>query len=347
MNADALAEQGFRFHRNVRNRGSQYEYALAAMSRAGELLTANDARIRYKVRTLEEQAQQVDRFAVALKEYPNRWNEHTAIFSSEHILPWIHQEKWIKTLDEMFCEVFTEVRYIVYFRAQPDLVVSQYSERIKRGATVTLDQFIDRRLKQALNHFRPAKRWANAVGMDRIDVRLMDPGFLKNGDLIEDFCGVCGIDPTPLSPTPRANPSLNASAAECLRCLNVYIPEILPEGGYNPMRKGLLADVMKRAEGGPKLRLLPEEKEKIDAKTAASNEKLRQQFFPNRKALFTSESDTEGWQSRQAAKEQALDIVAQLFSECRAEKNVPSMSNEQVAPSIFSQLVSRVKRTGT
>lgn len=338
INAEALASQGFRFHRNVRHRGSQYEYALAAMSRVGDLLAGQDARVRYRARTLEEQAEQVRRFVEELPQYPTRWREHTALFSSEHMLPWLRAASHVKALDEMFREVFSEVRYIVYFRAQPDLILSQYSERIRRGASVPFDQFLKVRLKSAVNHFQPAERWAKTVGRDRLDVRLMDRDFLVNGDLIEDYCRACGIDPAPLSRPGRVNPSLTASAAECLRSLNTYIPEILPDGQANPLRSGLLEDVMRRSTGDAKLRLLPEEKKRIEARTAASNERLRKTYFPDRKTLFTNSDDTETPQARLIARDRALDILAQLYSERRAETPTPTAPRPANTRPILSRL---------
>lgn len=315
-NTAALAKQGFRFHRNVAGRGSQFEYPMAAMAQGGKLLHNPSERIRYKARTLDEAQAESAPHVAALADFPTRWREPVALFSSEHILPWLDRASLIKTLDQMFTPVFSEVRYVVYFRAQRDLILSQYSEQIKRGATLTLDAFLDARLAR-LDLHPQIKRWVNTVGKDRLDVRLYDPSFLLGRDLIGDFCAACGIDPAGLKTPAPANESLVAPAAECLRVLNSMVPEIHPEGGVNPLRREVLDALITLSRDMPRLALTPEQEDRIEKAVAAGNQKLKWWFFPDRTTLFSAPASRSDPLCPQDLSDMALTLMAQLMIQGR------------------------------
>lgn len=322
LNTDHLAAQGFRFHRNVRDRGSQFEYPMAAMARAGVLLRNETERARYEARTLDEARAGSEKFAAELKTFANRWPEPVAIFSSEHILPWLSTPTLVSTMDEMFTSAFSEVRYIVYFRSPSDTIVSQYSERIKRGYSFTLDEFIERRLK-GLDIFRPARRWANTVGRNRLDVRLFDRGTLKDGDLVADFAEACGFDPAGMETPPIVNEGLSAPAAECLRVLNSMVPEIRPDGSANPLRANILDTVAELSREMPRLVLNSRQKQRVDAYMSESNEKFRRWFFHGRRPLFPERTDLPQALSQAELSDLALEIMAKLLIQSRMGQLAP------------------------
>lgn len=324
LNHVRLAQQGFRFHRNVDGRGSQYEYALAAMTRTDMMIPGEVEQIRYYARTIDEQRRNSEPYVRELEKFPKRWKEPVAIFSSEHFLPWLSTPKAVSALHEMFSNIFDDVRYVVYFRSQFDSIVSSYSERVKRGLDITLDEFITRRLKR-LNIFGPANRWLNVVGRENLEVRLLDRSFLHGGDVIHDFCHVCGISFDGLEMPPRVNESLSATGAECMRALNRWIPEVHPGGGENPLRKNLLDCVADLTQDGPKLVLRRPQKARISAAVEKSNERFRKTFFPDRDVLFPESAPVNPPLNDAKIRFQALDAMAQVVIKLRLN-DLPALS---------------------
>lgn len=328
QNTEALARQGLRFHRNVAKRGSQFEYPMALLAREGEMIRGRAEQLRYHARTLEEQRASSEPYAAELMQYAKRWKEPTALFSSEHILPWLLTEDRVRAFDDMFRQAFSEVRYIVYFRDQADMIVSQYSERMKQGRIFTLDTFISKRLP-TLDIMRPADRWRTVVGAERLDVRLLDRGFLHQGDLLQDFCHACGIDITGLEIPPRVNEALSAPGAECVRMLNRLIPDAHPEGGRNPLRAQLIRTVASVSGDLARIRLNPKQKALVDEQLAQPNEAFRQAFFPDRDPLFTPSSRADIVLSRGELREQALEVMGKVFVKARLGEMRPLSARER------------------
>lgn len=328
VNRDALAVQGFRYHRDIEERSSQLEYPLAAMARQGQLLWGEAQRITYNATTLDEQTKSSESHARNLLTYRRKWKEPVALFSSEHILPWLKSPDTIASLDRMFRDAFTDVRYVVYFRSPLDTVTSQYSERLKRGETsAPFSEFVDQRL-DGLNIFGPANRWLKTVGKDRFDVRLLDEGFLKGGDLIDDYCHACGIDPTGLVRPLRQNEALSAPAAECMRILNGRIPKFDPDGADNPLRYELVETLVELSADSPKQVLRREQRKKVREATAASNERLRKVFFPEVKKLFCSSRSRQPALRDAELREMALHLMAELVIRLKLGR-LPEMSPQQ------------------
>ncbi|MEP3845592.1 MAG: hypothetical protein ABJM43_09660 [Paracoccaceae bacterium] len=333
-NTGALARKGFRYHVNVKGRGSQWEYPMAANHVEGCLLNPAQ-RSRYHANTLEEQAERVKKHLAALRKFPIRWQEPTALFSSEHILPWLKSANLVNAMDTIFSDVFSEVHYILYLRNPADLIVSQYSERVKRGSSFTFDQFFERRLP-GLDHYAVVKRWHDVVGPDRISVRLLDRDFLINGDLIDDYSAQCGINVEGLKRPPRENEALTAAGAEALRALNQRIPELDSNGRYNPLRNDLLRAVMQASENMPPLALFPRHQKKLENATAASMEKLRSELFPERPVLFTSRKHGQSITKLIDIRERALDIVAKVIVDLRMEEISPLTRRQKAKAVAYS-----------
>ena len=82
-------------------------------------------------------------------------------------------------------------------------------ERIKRVEMLTFAEHFAERLPK-MNWHRRAAMWSEVVGRENFSVRLLDKGRLANGDLLDDFCAVAGLDRTRLETPPRMNESLSA-----------------------------------------------------------------------------------------------------------------------------------------
>jgi hypothetical protein len=107
-----------------------------------------------------------------------------------------------------------------------DLMWSSYAQMVKVGVkTHDFDAFFDKRIvDRRVDYFATASRWADAFGWDNLRVRLLDRDHLLNGDLIDDFLGIAGVDPD--SPAARglrrtgvANVSPGWRGIEAIRAL--------------------------------------------------------------------------------------------------------------------------------
>lgn len=311
LNSAELARRGVRYQRNVPHRGSQYEYPLAALARRGQVLGGQEARVRYKVRTIEEARANYLRAANGLTSWPTSFKQPVAVFSSEHFAPWIRSIEDVAEVDRMFGDVFSDVTYVLYLRRQEDLVASRYSERVKRGASVKMNGFVRRSLN-SLDHFDLVQRWIQVVGPDRFKIRLMEKNFLTDGDLISDFCGLIGVDPQGLKQPPRVNEALSATGAEVMRRLNLRAREVHPEGGLNPARRGLLGAVRNVSWNEPKIQLTAELRSLVRNTVAQSNEALRADFFPDRPVLFEDKDVTTDDMTPDQLNDRALAVMTEI-----------------------------------
>ncbi len=289
LNVDRLAEQGVRYSRNVPERGSQFEYAFAALHRVGDLPIDKVERAYYGVESLEALARMANEATASLRGVPSRFGEDVAVFSSEHFAPWMQSVEAVKHVDAMFREVFDDVRYIVYFRNPLTLSLSRYSETLKRGRVHTLAQFLKKQ-QRFPSLYDVAARWRDGVGGDRISARLLEKDWLHKEDLLEDFCKAIGVDIAGMEFPERVNEGLNQLGVACMRALNETIPPVLPDGRTNARRKHLIALVEEFSAGAPPLRATPQQLDSIEELTHTSNERLRAEFFPDRASLFARPS---------------------------------------------------------
>lgn len=315
-NTRALAAQGFRFHRNVEGRGSQFEYPLAALASIGRPLPGVEEQTRYSSTDLATHKAAGAAVEAELAALRATWGEPVALFSSEHIYPWLKSVKSIQALDRLFQRHFDHVSYILYLRNQEDLIVSEYSEILKRGSNLRLQELMEKRMIN-LDYEPRIAFWVNAVGREHFDLRLMDPTFLEDGDLLSDYAGACSISLKGLALPPRVNESLSAPAAEALRALNERIPQLLHNAQPNPLRAGLIAHLMALTPpDAPKLALTAEQRAQILDLVGPANERLRAAFFPSRASLFAAPKERPAPPQTEIL-EQALDLMTRVIIRLR------------------------------
>jgi len=192
----------------------------------------------------------------------------------------------IAALDAWLTPQFERVEYLVYFRRQEDWLPSSYSQRIRRGDPVSLEQVIERHGRQ--NWHAAARAWSDTAGRGRVHVRLLESDALAEGDLIEDFARALGTTAEGLPRPPRLNEALSAPAARLLSEVNRALP--LTDGSGR--KRNPLHDTLRQAIAGAssedqsKVRLSAGQIGRIRDMNAESNERLRRAFFPGRPVLF-------------------------------------------------------------
>ena len=206
------------------------------------------------------------------------------IGSSEHIHAWLTAPAQIAALDAFLTAHFKEVVYLLYLRPQEDLVISTYSEAIRRGARHDFATHLARHGR--IDHWRRLKPWLEVIGRARLQVRLMVPDALENGDLLDDFCAAAGIDPAGLARSARMNTGLSAGEIALRRLLNAILPVQTRSGDPHPIYTRLLRRLAPLCARSGRLTLSDEQIEDLRARNSEANEKLRRRLFYHRSALF-------------------------------------------------------------
>lgn len=340
-NVDGLAAQGVLYQRNFAGRLSQFEYPMCAFERIDRHIDSKDGWVRYAVGDREKQRVMCQPILADLKTIPAKSDAHTAVFSSEHAFAWLRQKPVIQSFHDMMSEVFKPVHYVVYLRDPVSLFPSRYSEGIKRGKTHSMDDLINRK-SGFTDEVNRLENWCAIVGRDQMSVRMLDPTFLENGDLIEDFCHVVGIDPAKLERPPRVNESLSAVGAEVLRALNAHVPELRRDGSFNGNRDGFLPEIMERTKDMGRITLTSEQRARIEQRSTDGLERLRAKFFPDRDPLFAPAPERDAIDPAQV-QAQALSVLAELLARERAlSKAIPSRLNAK--KSRLRALMGRARR---
>lgn len=287
-NVPELSRQGIYFNRLPLTRARSMEHAevvVCQFAEAGVLLPNDRMRYIFGIKTLDDQKAVADRYSEMFGKALARAREHTVILSVEDVGGMTRTKAQVEGLERWLGRFFDEVRYIIYFRRQEDWLVSAYSQMIKTGRTMTLDEYFEKRKER--DYFQRLRAWLRVVDEDRLCVRIMERDALRDGDLIADFAHEAGIDPTRMEDQPRRNESLTRAAGEFLRVLNVKLREDGAEDPVNePIYGQLIPYLGKTFAEDEKFRLTQPQIDEIRAINAASNERLRAKFFPDRAELF-------------------------------------------------------------
>jgi hypothetical protein len=90
-----------------------------------------------------------------------------------------------------------EILIVMIIRDLIDLMPSRYSQKVKSGVRVhAFDAFFKKRMKDPrVDYYATAARWADAFGWANLRVRVLDRDHLLNGDLVDEFLSIIGLDP--------------------------------------------------------------------------------------------------------------------------------------------------------
>jgi hypothetical protein len=226
-NQGNLARQRALYRNPASNIGSNFEYLIAAniesetdidFSNAVPLGLPNRNAQERMYETLKNQLQD-DSTSPDFCKY---------LVSAEQIASQLHTSNQKEALHNFLLQFFDDVVYLIYIRCQEDILASEYSEHVRQSGTATLTDFVNHAMHWH-NYDEMLTRWENTVGPERITVRLFDPGFLEDGDIISDYCKVVGLDLAKLDRPERENRALTAEAAELIRIMNETHPKFRPD----------------------------------------------------------------------------------------------------------------------
>lgn len=285
LNRDALAAQGLLYAPFNPEFGSQFEFAVTALEACGASIGPELERRRLGFADRADQRAYVAAYRAFLDQVLAGAGALRFIGSSEHIHAWLATPEQIAALDRFLCARFSEVRYLLYLRPQDELILSSYSEAVRRGEGQDFETYLARHMR--LSHWSRLKLWHQVIGRERLDLRLTSPDALAEGDLLSDFCKAAQIDESGLIRPPRVNEALSAAEIALRRRLNRVLPVLGQDGQLHPLYRLALRrlEPLIRGDAG-RLGLSDAQRAEIMARNHADNEKIRKRYFPERQVLF-------------------------------------------------------------
>jgi len=113
---------------------------------------------------------------------------------------------------------FSSIKVIFYVRRPDKYVTSFYSQHVKMGGALNLDEVIDEYITYR-RYYDVLEDWIEAFGRPNVKIGTSERNFLHNGNIVSDFCARIGISPT-LDPVLNLNTKLSATGCEVLRIIN-------------------------------------------------------------------------------------------------------------------------------
>ncbi|MCR9129325.1 MAG: hypothetical protein NXI12_07370 [Alphaproteobacteria bacterium] len=208
------------------------------------------------------------------------------IFSDEGLAN-MRTEAEVARLKALLAPHFDSIKIVVYMRRQDLHSVSHFSQHIKAGR---VGYAILRKL-HFYQYDRMLDMWAGVFGEAAIQPRIFERDHMPNGDVVEDFLQVCGLDnPQDFEFAGNLNESLNVTAAVFLSRLNAQ----MADSANTDWRKGRMRVVnyLLRTFPGKGLRPARADAEEFAARYVQSNERVRAKWFPDQETLFTQAFDS-------------------------------------------------------
>ncbi|MEJ0048251.1 MAG: hypothetical protein WDN04_20595 [Rhodospirillales bacterium] len=232
--------------------------------------------------------------------------------SNEHLSSRVRYVEQLKQLADMLRELAADVRVVIYLRHQPEYFLSTYSMMVKAGSNKeTLPPQSER--EYYYNYEKMLNVWAAAFGESAITVRVFERPVLKNGDVVDDFFAIMGIERGPDLVIPTGlNPSLDARVLQFLRLFRQHVPRYVDDVP-NPDH-GDVAKALEAISTGPKFRVPAVTMQRIATMFAPSNARVARRFLGREDGkLFAEMTYRDDEEITQLTTEQAVEIAAHLW----------------------------------
>ncbi|MEH3146328.1 MAG: hypothetical protein PGN34_13480 [Methylobacterium frigidaeris] len=207
----------------------------------------------------------------------------TFIFSDEQISVDFARLDQIETLKKFMSAIFDEVKVVCYLRRQDELALSSYPAYIKRGGTEKFDFELSPGWKNFINYEIFLERWETVFGRDALIIRKFGPQYIKNNDVVSDFCKIIAVDMSDAAPPAEKNVSPDAHSLELVRKLNKLV------GLENPQFMYDLRRILFEIKSGPKLSAPRSERIRFLSNFQQSNSNVAKRYFNGESDLFTHE----------------------------------------------------------
>lgn len=209
------------------------------------------------------------------------------VLSSERCFSVLQRPREVERVVAMLSKFCDDIKVVVYLRPQHDLCASLYSTKLKNG-------FVDNDILPTdvsnmphLDYHATLETWASVVGHDNIDVRVFDRDELLNGDIGADFfANVLNLNVGDFESVSNENESLNVEGQLFLLALNEHLPRF--DGDRLNKKRGNIPKHISGAASGKGMLPTQDTAQQFYAQFADSNEKVREQWFPDRPSLFNA-----------------------------------------------------------
>lgn len=257
--------------------GSQRSFEACAHSRPW----TSDLRIDRRIGNAAGQREFRTRFLAALqREFDESAECSTLLVSCEHFHSRLTTVEEIVRLRELLSPWVETFEIVLYIRRQDRVAVSWYSTRLKSGQT-RIPVFFGSARGEVSRYFDYESlyvKWAEVFGERSLRLRIFDRRRFLNGDLLADFCAVCGILLEGKCLPGSANESLNQAGIDFLQHLNKEVPKFV-NAKVNPMHTELTAIVSRSCRGKSPI-AIRSDAQAFYALYAPGNERLRARVFP-------------------------------------------------------------------
>ena len=215
---------------------------------------------------------------------------HTVVLSSEQCSLFLRTPAQIEALHAMLAPWFETIQVVIYLRRQDAHAASLYGQMLRRGmiAAPILSE-IAAELNGLYDYETLLQDWGKAFGPGTVTPRIFERASLPNGDVVEDFRALCGITRAAQATAqkkPDINPSISPQGQALLRALGTKLKARGDTRQINDPIWPRLATLVSGACPGQGWQPDRPQATTFLATYQASNEAVRQKFFPARKHLF-------------------------------------------------------------
>ncbi|KZX55069.1 hypothetical protein A3709_08730 [Halioglobus sp. HI00S01] len=182
------------------------------------------------------------------------FDEGTAIVSAEGLEQFFVDE--LRAFLDFAEPFFDECVAVIYVRHPLTSIKSRWEQAVKQLDALSSGEALLQDCKRR-TRFAAVRRWANAIGEDRLKVRAFDPDQFVDGNPVDDFLHSIdlGYLTLPIATERASNTSLGFNGTSLLLQLNGQYPLYL-DGVYNPERgmtqhQELLHRLMREIEDTP------------------------------------------------------------------------------------------------
>jgi hypothetical protein len=330
-NRKKLKEDGLIYTKSA---GEKNNRALAVLAysrlRSDDYTKSQD--IKNPAQLLLHQKIVFDRLKDEINDQKINHNQHSVIFSSEHIQSRLKRPIEIQRLKAVLAALgMTDIKVIIYLRRPASLANSLYSTLLRAGGTATAPPYPDSpHWNNLCNHQQTITKFGQVFGKKNIIPRIYSQSALEQQSIDDDFLSIFNLSTAGYITTVRSNTRLSATAASLLRHLNHQIPRFLNDKP-NPLRANLASYIENSFEGKPYI--MPADLYRAyDSAFAASDEWVRQHFFPHLDRLFDREIPEK---TESTLSEADIEMMAALIGKIWIEKQtrINNMANKLQAVS--------------
>lgn len=314
VNREALIRDGVIYPASTgKNGGTQWGFVACADYKSW----ITDVGVALDINSAADQEAYKDEFrANLLREFEAAPEANVLIISSEHLHSRLTKRDVIARL-KAFLETWVErFEIVLYLRRQDRVAVSLNSTRIKSGnsSPVLFPGAPEGPTPYYFNYDQVYDNWRAVFGEEAMRVRLFSPREWEHGDLVHDFCAICGLRPEGKRMPVAKNESLNQIGADFLLEVNRQLPGMV-DGKRNKERDALtlLVSQLCRGKNYPASR---EEAMAFYHRFLESNERLKKNAFPDRSGPLFDEDFSdypEKVEQFEARYEDAVELAIRIW----------------------------------